>query len=193
MVQRKREGQAHKGEETRSNMLLAILILIAVGLGYYVWRTSTKGLPLFPNKVPRVTEISTTPTPKVSPTPSKLKQGKETYSITQGPAEKGPDITQAVIDPLEPQKGQKVTMTISVNSTKPADSVTIELETDTMKKSYPLTLVSGTNLDGQWQATWTVEDTLLYQYVAKIEARSGSELSDFVLTIRNRPIDWGQQ
>jgi hypothetical protein len=185
MAQKKKRTQPPKGEETRSNMLLAILILIAVALGYYVWRTSTKGLPLFPGKKTGLSEGAATPTPKVSPTPTRLRQGTETYTISQASSERGPKIQQLTLDPHEPKVGASQTISVKVRHTSAVQSVTIDLQTDTKSRTLTLTLSQGTSTEGTWQATWTADDSLLYMYKYTITAQAGGQRSTVVVAPRS--------
>jgi len=40
--------------------------------------------------------------------------------------------------------------------------------------TYPLTLSTGTNLNGEWQGSWTVDDDYLYNYKLILEASAGT-------------------
>lgn len=163
---------------------LLLVILIAAGVGYFLWTRYGQELirPPAP-EAPRDIEISREKLPSPSPfpiatpkkTPAPLKQGKGTYNISQGSEVSGPRITQVSLDPLDPKKGEKQTISVKTFHTSPITQVKITLVSDNKTQTLPpLSLVSGTNLDGEWQVTWTVDDTVLYKYILTITSASSS-------------------
>lgn len=162
---------------------MVILVVIAIGLGAAVFMKFKNDIT-FP-KLPFSQKQTGSNSPNPTPTPTALMQGKETYSISQASNNTGPKITKAEIDPLDPKIGQKQTITIHSNFSQPLTGVTISVKTD--HKVFPLTLskVSGTDTDGQWQTSWTVEDSVLYTYIMTITAVSGGASSNVDLAIRS--------
>lgn len=161
-----------------TNRLLFIVVVGLAALVTFQYRDKIR-LPKF------IPSFPTRQAPTPTPTPTALMQGKETYSISQASDNAGPKITKAEIDPLDPKVGGKQTITIHSNFTKPVTAVTVSIKTD--NKTFPLTLtrVSGTDTNGQWQTSWTVEDTFLYTYIMTITAQSGDASSKVDLAIRS--------
>lgn len=168
--------------------LLAMVVVVAlVGAGVWFVLSNRGGFKSTDSQVGGPTAVPTpTLIPTPTPTPTLLLHGKETYTISQGPEVKGPKITRAVIDPLDPQTGQNQTVTVKVNHQAPVLSVGLKLTTDNKNKTFPLTRISGTDTDGEWQGSWIMEDTYLYNYLMEITAKTTADQSSVMLTIRQR-------
>lgn len=159
--------------------ILVVIVVVAAAAAYALFSQK-----LIPQLQQPTVNPSPEATPMPTPTPTTLISGKETYKISQGPAFVGPKVSQAVIDPLDPGKGNKQIVTVSTNYTSPIDFVTIKLITDTTSQTYPLQLVSGTNTNGDWQGSWTINDSYLYTYIMEITAKSGGVGTPIPLGIR---------
>lgn len=125
--------------------------------------------------------ISTT----YKPSPRPLASGKQTYLVS-GSKTGAPKATEVVIDPLDPAQNASQTVTVKVISLDgtPVSEVEVNMITDNKEKTYPLKLVSGTNLDGSWQGTWTLEDSYDYLYQAAIKAKNAK--SEWTVTLSFR-------
>lgn len=193
----KKALQSWKGLRPKSKRLMAILIptiLVATFLlilfknQLALWAKRYQ-IGLAPQPSPTTTlepktAASPTPTPRGTPTP--LKKGKETYYISQSSSVKGPKITQVTLDPLDPKNGEKQTITVKALHSGPVTQVKISLMSDNKTQTLSsLSLVSGTNLEGEWQVSWTVDDTILYKYILKITATGGGVQSSVDLAIRS--------
>jgi hypothetical protein len=132
---------------------------------------------------PRPTLPAPTATPTPTPTPRAIRQGKEIYTISSS-SHVGPSIWQATIDPHDPKVGERQTMTVSVRSKLPIESVIVNLKSDNTTTIYPLTLLSGSPTDGVWQGSWDIADTVLYAYVATVHASDGKNTSSVDITMR---------
>jgi hypothetical protein len=113
-------------------------------------------------------ELSTGPTP--TPTPTWLKPGKDTYAISQAPGIAGPKVSTLTLDELDPKKNDKQTITAHVVSDQPVTAVSIEYISDNKTRTLPLTMTGGIATNADWQAVWTVDDTVLYKYILNISA-----------------------
>lgn len=180
-----------------SSLRLILVILIAAGIGYFLWVEYGQELIRPPSEEePRDIEISRvklpspspTPTPNPTPTPkatpSPLKQGKETYTISQTSGVR-PRIVLAEIDPHEPKVGESQRIKVWVIDQAPILEVTISLRSDNKTTTLPPTrLVEGTNLDGKWETSWNINDSILFTYVFSLKAQGTSVKSSVNLPIR---------
>lgn len=126
-----------------------------------------------------------TPSPSPTPTtPRPIPHGKTDFSVSQADKTK-PQFGRGNIDPYDPSQGSKQTVTISVKDEQPITQVTAILKTDnTVSQPYPFQLISGSATDGQWQGSWTVNDTYFYTYNLILEATSSRGQSTVEITLR---------
>ncbi len=125
-----------------------------------------------------------TPSPFPTPTPRPIPHGKTGFSVSQADKTK-PQFGRGNIDPYDPSQGSKQTVTISVKDEQPITQVTAILKTDNVvSQPYPFQLISGSTTDGQWQGSWTVDDTYLYIYNLVLEATSSRGQSTVEITLR---------
>ena len=105
-----------------------------------------------------------------------LPQGTQTYSISS--SEKGPKMTELVIDSFNAREGQKQTMSIRASYEQPITEIKVVLKLDKGSYEYILQRVEGTDTDGRWEGSWTMPDNNDYSYGAVITARSGEVASN---------------
>jgi len=111
---------------------------------------------------------------KPTPTPISLHSGVGHYTVSH-PKSNGPSISTVTFNPLDVQKGQVLTVSVTMQSSSAVRSVTGYLETDTMK--IPLTFANATPgvLGGQtWSVSLTVPDTLWYTYIMTLQATNST-------------------
>jgi prepilin-type N-terminal cleavage/methylation domain-containing protein len=137
-----------------------------------------------PSQTPTGTPAPTAP--PVTPGP-----GAVTYNIAQ--VAHSPQFYQATVNPVDVAVGQTQAMNVLVreatstkdpNGTSPIVSVSAAITTDTGIKTYPLSLTSGTNLDGGWYGSWVVHDTHVAKYFTTFTAKNALGESSQVT------IDW---
>lgn len=145
--------------------ILAALILITGAVIYFVPSRSSDT-----NKNPIVAE------------PLPLAQGRQVYTIAS--KGNGPKITQAVIDPFDPQAGEMQTFEIYAQHAKPIDDIRIILVTDTASSTIVLAHASGTLSGGIWRGSLTTNDTHTTTYAALVRARSGTSTTPIDLSFR---------
>lgn len=94
-------------------------------------------------------------------------------------------LTELTVDPFDPKIGKKQMMSLKIKKDIPTQSVAVILTTDKKTKNYPLTLVETTEKETRWEASWTIEDTHLYIYTAKVVAKAANnETSEVELSFR---------
>ena len=149
--------------------------------------TSTPGPTSTPTPGP-----TSTPTPTPAniwepwvPTPRPLAHGIQTYTVS-GSKSGAPKATEITIDSLDPGVGgsQSVSANVIDMGAGPVTNVSVELITDNETTTHSLELTSGTNSDGTWEGTWTMEDSYDSTYQMEITAENAS--TDWTVTLSFR-------
>lgn len=99
-----------------------------------------------------------------------------------------PSVSGGSISNFDPLIGETQTLSLNVNVTSPATSpitaVTVTLITDSGRRpGQSLSLVSGTDLSGQWQGSWVIDDTHCNNYQIEIKATNATGTSTVTLTL----------
>ncbi len=180
MTHKRRARSKRKG--FISQVVLVILLIVVVGLAYYLYRvtqprTATTSIGVNVPKTEIPAGIVKAPTPYLL-----LPQGRQIYTIESG-AGNEPRGTRIIVDPLDALKGQPQTVFLDAEYDKPIESVNVTLIMDNLSKTYPLSISSGTATKGTWSGTWTIEDDHEKNYAMKFALKyNGKE------TIINFPI-----
>ena len=145
---------------------------------YFVIKTS--------DEVPNVSEISnvanlTTNIPEECPAP--LTSGKQIYFVR---TQNQPQIMQVDVDPLDVKIEQIQTVTVKIRdiNDNPITSVAGLAEIDNGSISFSLSLISGTDIDGTWEGTWTLKNTNCLNFMMTINTTSASGQSTVDLAFR---------
>lgn len=178
-----------KKNQERSSYVSAVNIILAViviALGAYLYRIyKPVSQPMTgTNTGAKPAENVVNGTPLPSPSPRPIAQGKQIYNGSFGPLVKGPKMTQVIVDPFDPKKGEKQTVTVKIKHELPITSVTARLDSDTMKKTYTFERIDGSDTNGTWQTSWTTEDTHDYTYFLFFELVSSDATFKDGLTFR---------
>lgn len=151
-------------------------MIVAIGVGAYILLSKT-GTTLI-SKLQESMDLSGVPSGSTpTPTPSTLLQGTETYQISQSGLPNEPHFSTLIVDPHEPKRGKKQTLSATITSPSSLQSVKFVVITDNKSIELPATLASGTVTSGVWTTTWTVDDTLLYKYIVRIIATNQAEFT----------------
>ena len=129
-----------------------------------------------------------TSTPTPTPTPIILKPDdgvKGNYTVSQGAKDTGPTFTKVTFDPLDVQKGQTLTLTITLSSQSLVSSVTGTLTADTTSMPITLQQISQTKTTTVWSGTFPTTDTLLYKYILRLDAVNGTGTSSVTVAPRS--------
>jgi len=135
---------------------------------------------------PSPVSTTETPTPTLSTNSNQvipIKQGLETYNISQGKTD-GPKISKATINPHDPKEGAKQIITVFTNHTKPITWVKVSVYSDNKIDVHDLSLSSGTNLSGTWSGFWNTTDTHLFKWGFVIESGDGINQSKVGIAVR---------
>lgn len=116
------------------------------------------------------------------PAPEPLAQGKQSFTV-EGSG--NPAVVSGDIDPLDPMVGANQTFSVRVRDTDPVTSVTVSFQTDNGLRTFPLSLSSGTELDGIWTESWIVTDTHNTTYKFTVRMADAAGRSDqLTITLR---------
>lgn len=153
-----------------ASALLAIVVII--GATVYTWSFIKKQAT-----IPEESEIRqnaqnvSPPIPTPTPTPRAIPHGKWGFGIST--SQPGPKPGRGYLDPYDPAMGGRQTITLYVADNEPVTNVRATIKTDN-KVHAPITLtrINGSDLAGEWQGSWIVDDTYLYTYIMIFEAQS---------------------
>ncbi len=159
--------------------IFLISVIIASGLLIVSQATKTNFLSLTQKKETEKPDVSPSPLP----TPRPLPHGKHGFTV-QGGNRNAPQFGRGFLDPIDPQKNTQQGIIISASNSVPIDSVTAIIKTDNKETSIKLSVSEGTNTNGTWTGSWTVNDTYLYNYIVQIIAKAGNEEQNVELTLR---------
>ena len=111
-----------------------------------------------------------------------IPKGNQIYFIQN--SHNSPQMTEAIIDPLDVKPNDIQKMTIKAkDSIYPISSIKAIVQTDNGNETYFLSLISGTNNDGVWESQWKVHDTHSETYRTTFIAENTiGEKSDVTLT-----------
>lgn len=178
-----RKIKTRKMSESKSNvgLLSTILIVLLVLLGWMIYLKSQYIKKPLPQESTGTEQVTPKPTP--TPTSIPLPKKKVSYRISQSD-KTGPQVSAVTFDPLDVQKGKKLTITVHETFSQPIDSVKATLQMDNTTKDLVFKLISGTSVNGDWQVSFILDDTVLYKYILKITSTSGNKSS--VITVAPR-------
>lgn len=169
----KHTKRAHKKTKLLGNMKFSHLILIFLLLLFFalVGFLIYTGLPK--SGVPGSISVNR-PNPEIppglvrAPTPYLLlPSGKQEYLVKSNPATGDALAKKITADPLDVPKGSNQAISLELSHSQSISTVTISLTTDTMTKTYPLSLASGSDKEGTWSGTWIMIDTHESIYFAR--------------------------
>jgi len=182
----KTRGSTRKNTPKRSGftrvypIIVAVLILVAVGLGIVTFKDSVSLFWFRTVRNIRGQIIRRTPQP--TPTPRPIPHGKISFSVS-GNNIQGPRFGAGFLDPYDPAQKTDQIIQVDVSSSVPVVSVYGIMISDHRKQQFPFVLGAGTTLQGTWKGIWQVNDTYLYNYTLEIHALSaqGSNMTGITL------------
>lgn len=177
---------------------LIFLIILAVYLLFFGPEDNFFKNFYWPGKTPdiKTQELEPSPKPKFNATeknqrpvsqpifsPRPIKSGRHVSKISGG-IENAPRFVQVEIDEADPAQADSQTLTVKIESDTPVKTAKLTVLTDNQAREIPLELTSGEKTNGQWQATWTVNDSFLYRYKLNIEASNDAGTQETALLLR---------
>lgn len=146
-----------------------IICLIAIGF-LIVILFNPNGVKKLTNRLSVTPFVTPVPTATPTPTPQPLPKGLQEYGISN---KMNPQLRYLKISELDPIKGQSQKITLQVIDLEGKTiSVEVKLITDHLSKTYPMTLSSGTNTNGEWSTTVNTDDTHSYIYTMEFMAKN---------------------
>lgn len=186
---------------------LVILLIILGGVALLGWRLAPEDVKAQLSNIPvqiistiktriennnqqstaQLAELNETPEPTHTPKPTiiPLPEGSQTYNFSVGKDVVGPKISKLTIDPLTPQVANNQVVTLSASHTSRISSVTIEVITDNKSSRHTLTQKSGTDLEGTWEGSWTIDDAYDYNYGLRLILSSNQGTYDNTMWFRS--------
>ncbi len=134
---------------------------------------------------PKAVTVSPPPIfhPLPTPTPKSIPNGKQTFSVSSG-KKTGPQYTNGMIDPYDPERGSPMIVSVQITSEKPVVKSTMNVRTDTAIQEVAMELKEGTATSGLWTGVWVANDTYLYTYNLSLKATDGEEENVVEITLR---------
>ncbi len=158
--------------------IFVIVLIIALALGGVYWYLSKTGKLVNLFKGP-----TNTWTPTATPAP--IGTGPQIYRISGG-VQGLPTISEVLVTPIDPKKGQKQTIKIKANNGTPIKEVAAILKVDNNKEiEHILKLSGGTITNGEWSGSWNTDFTYEKTYRITVRAKNENNLGNIhTITLR---------
>lgn len=146
-----------------STFIILIAALLIAGKYSNKEKNFTEAIPFTGSKL-----VKKTPTP--TPTPIPIISGPETYGIS---TKNNPQMRELHFNEFDPKIGDIQTITLRIKNTQNIKITTVEAElvTDNKTEKHHLKLISGSDIDGAWSASWKTNDSHLYKYRIRLTAK----------------------
>jgi len=118
------------------------------------------------------------------PPPIPLAPGEQVYNISGGKKD-APQMTLAVVDPLDVKSRQTQTLTLKARDPKGITEIKATVVTDNERVENKLERIEGDENDGVWKGSWRIKDSFDYNYQIILTAKNSENLESVVtLTFR---------
>lgn len=152
------------GRTQIDGIILTVLLLICVVMAIYYYKKN--------NVV-------------VIPVSKSIPHGTTKFLIPIENERKGPQMSNGIINPYDPEIGGTQRVTITVSDTEPVTKVIAILKTDTKtSEPYPLFPGAGTSMNSNWTGVWTMDDSYIHTYILTIKATSINGTSSAEIKLR---------
>lgn len=176
---------SNKNTASKSHILLLSILLILVAsssLYYYLNTTSPELFKDFSSNFSdlqakissfkkttdsqdiALDNLSSNSTPQTNYT---LPPGEQVYEFSHGENVKGPKPKSLTLTPLSPREDRLQSASISISDSLPIKKITLTVVSDTLVTAHELTLTSGTEKDGIWSGSWSLNDTIDNRYAVR--------------------------
>ncbi len=161
-----------------------IAILLIIGATAFAWYWMQNQAPLKEeSQTGQKVALEPTKVPTPTPTPRPIPHGKWGFGVST--SQRGPQLGRGYLDPYDPAYGAKQIITLYASDDKAVQSVRATIKTDTkVHQPIEFTRINGSDLGGEWQGSWTVDDTYLYTYSMVFEAQSQNGKTQVESTFR---------
>lgn len=193
--------------ETKSNKFLVITLPVIISLiiliGFLSWllffapeknfltqlpgvKQSRQAMPQYQKETfPEVTASPDQSTVEEEPTraPKPIGTGRKGFTISSG-KQNVPQFGKNYLDPIDPDQDSQQEIIIAAENSVPIDNVQVTIKTDNKETPVEMKLAEGTEADGIWEGSWTVDDTYLYNYKIEVVASAANGEQKATLTLR---------
>lgn len=145
--------------------VVTVIVVLAIFFPSFLSELTNKLFNPLPGK--QKANVATPAVLKIIP----IAQGKQIYNISGG-TKGGPQMTQAIVDPLDPTSNQVQTLTLKANNLKPIVEIKATVITDNEESVNFLKLTEGTDVDGVWQGSWRIKNDYDYNYQIVLVAKN---------------------
>jgi len=164
-------------------LFIFILVLAIFSVGLYALISPTFSLKSLLERKGVTQEDQNIWEPYV-PSPVPLAHGRQTYRISGG-TQGLPTISEAVLDPEDPEMGSTQTISVKANYDSAIKEVSAVLHTDDKDTTQVLQLSSGSPTNGEWKGSWKVENSFDRSYSITVRAKNEQSLVQSVtITLR---------
>lgn len=165
---------------------LLVLLIAVIGVGaVVVVKTGVLQVQVTPSiPLQKKSQSQTVSVPTPTPTATYLKPGKETYIYSAGEGTTVPKLSQVDIEPHDPKKGQTQKVDVKYMHSSPIQQISIQLFSDNKSETHQLTRKDGTDMNGTWSGTWTVDDTVLYRYSLRFFVKADGKEVPYTVVLR---------
>jgi len=135
--------------------------------------------------MPQYPEVTAAPSPSPVPTraPKPIGTGRKGFTISGG-NQNAPKFNKSFLDPIDPKQGATQTIIINAENSLPIEAVEVTVKTDNKETPLEMQLTEGTETNGTWQGSWTVDNTYLKNYRVEITATADNGTQKVELTLR---------
>ncbi len=165
----KSTNKAKRNDLTGYLVLVAVIAVIAVAIFYVYKAQQLSVLPPEQSQTAALLKQGKPPLP--TPTPKHIPHGPIDFQISTNSL--GPKLGYGTLNPRDPTPTNPMIITVKVTDTVPVQAVWATMKTD--NKTTPRIIfhrVDGTDMSGNWQGTWTPNDTYHYTYFLTFGATS---------------------
>lgn len=174
----------------RIPLLLFLLALVSFGSMYYLFQLKYGSDNTISRLVSSIAKRSPSPKPQIplnSPPPQPLVPDTGTagtYTISVS-AKTGPIFTTLSIDPLTDELKKDITVKVNLKSSKPIQSITANVQSDTSSVPLKLKLVTRDGENETWEGKYQLQDSANYTYILNFEAKDDNGTNKYSLPLRS--------
>jgi len=164
---------AEATEPTTSNkrvyLLVGILVLLLAITGFLGFKYFTGGT-IDLSQISSRFQTTTTEAPKPSGDPKPIGTGKQEFNFSHGSEVTGPKLTKVILDPIDPEPNQPITIHVTIENNTPLTKSDIIIETD--NKTNIQEMITTDN--NSYLAKLKLKDTYDYNYYIKFDLQSNT-------------------
>jgi hypothetical protein len=163
-----------------------VVVLSITGyLGFQYFSQGPVDLSAVTSKFKAATDTKPAPSSESSSKPVKnIGSGEQTFQFSHGPKVTGPKPQQVSLNPIDPQQGQPITITLVLKNDSPITKADTVIHTDNDTQNQAMKLIEGDKTNGTWQLETKIKDTYLHTYKIYFDLQSTTGNYNSGLTLR---------